>query len=193
MGWIDENGDFISISQKQVPGTSERTGDYEVLHNCTLAEHRNNDGDSFDVIHNGKKHTFRLYFVDAPEKRLHQYNGDRISEQAAYFGITDVAAIDTGQAAKDYTIKVLQRRPFDVSTKWEAVFGSERVYAFVEFREADNAEPRFLSQELVHLGLARIHTKGADLPNGTHWKKHREYLQGLEAKARSAKIGAWSR
>lgn len=192
-GWIDEDGEFRSPADQQVQGTWDSSGKYEILRNCTLAAHRNNDGDSFDVLHNGKKHTVRLYFVDAPEKYRHKFNGKRISEQANYFGIDDDAAIDAGMAAREYTLGVLGKRPFDVSTKWEAVYDSERIYAFVQFRSSDADDPQFLSEQLVKLGLARIHTKGEDLPNGTPWKKHRQYLRGLEATARGSKKGAWGK
>jgi endonuclease YncB( thermonuclease family) len=187
-GWIDEDGRFLPAGDGQASsGKSKQAGDYEVLRGCTLADHRNNDGDSFDIFHGGKRHTLRLYFVDAPEKRRHQYNGKRIGEQAAYFGISDNAAIKTGEEARDFTLAELRRAPFDVSTKWERVFDSERFYAFVSFGN------EFLCEQLVERGLARIHTKGADLPDGTPWKEFREHLRSLEGAARAGHRGAWGK
>ena len=41
--------------------------EWEKLQNCRLAPDQYKDGDSFHVLHDGKSHIFRLYFVDCPE------------------------------------------------------------------------------------------------------------------------------
>jgi endonuclease YncB( thermonuclease family) len=200
LGWIDESGDFRSPSNdpgkptsSSNPGAEESLGKYQLLRGCVLADDRNNDGDSFLVRHGRDEHVLRLYFVDCPEKRRHQYNGERIHEQAQYFKISDDAAIQTGLAAKDFTEKLLRKAPFDVATKWEEVYSSGRFYSFVMLpaESGKSSGQRYLCQELIKQGLGRIHTKGADLPTGTPWRKFRDQLRDDEARAKSARKGGW--
>ncbi|MGK0186534.1 MAG: endonuclease YncB(thermonuclease family) [Verrucomicrobiales bacterium] len=197
LGWIDESGDFqspsISLPGSGSPGEKESLGSYDLLHGCSLVSDRNNDGDSFVIQHGNKKHTIRLYFVDCPEKRRHQHNGERIHEQAQYFKISDNEAIETGIAAKEFTLRLLTSGRFDVATKWERVYGSERFYGFVilDAQGGKNSGPTYLSESLVANGLGRIHTKGADLPTGGKWRKFKDHLKNVESSARSAGKGGW--
>ena len=46
-------------------------------------------------------------------------------------------------------------------------------------------------EHLVEKGLGRIHTKGAEVPDGGSWKNQRRKLRDLEGKAKGQKIGGW--
>lgn len=163
---------------------------YEVLTGCALVENRNNDGDSFKIRRDGGVHEFRLYFVDAPEKRLHQHNGERLDHQGRYFGgLSRNRTIAIGQQAKELAGELMSARPFRVETRWQPVFDSGRFYAFVFFDD-DGDE---LSEKLVRAGLARIYTEGADLPDGRKKADFERHLKKLEAEAKKNKRGAWRR
>lgn len=165
---------------------------FEELKAARLVDHRDNDGDSFHLAHgDGEEHEFRLYFVDAPEKRLHQYNGRRIEEQARYFGILSVDdTVQIGQGARAFTEDLLRSRPFTVHTRWQRVFGSERCFAFVFFEESDGKREE-LSEKLVRAGLCRIYTQGANLPDGRRERDFTQHLRTLEQEAKAARQGAW--
>ncbi len=160
---------------------------YEVLDSASLVDHRDNDGDSFLVQHQGGTHIFRLHFVDAPEKRLHQFNADRLQQQARYFGeLTQEQVLAMGQRARDYTLAALAQRRFTVHTRWREVYDSGRFYAFVLFEDGGD-----LMEELVAQGLVRIYTEGAQHPDGRSESEYRKRLQALEADAKRARRGAW--
>ena len=180
------------LNHRHQPGAPRQSSDrFETLENCHLIDHRNNDGDSFHVEHKGKTYEFRLYYVDCPEKRRHQYNGDRLAEQGLALGnLSERETIKVGEAAKKFTENMLEERAFTVTTKWESVFRSGRYYAFVS-TPALGSDHRFLHESLVTRGLARIHTKGVNLPDGTPWKRQRAHLKELEKIARSKQLGAW--
>jgi endonuclease YncB( thermonuclease family) len=172
------------------------TGAYEFYRGCTLAEARNNDGDSFLVkLPDGKKAEFRLYFVDTPESAFKSYPGgdtnhQRIREQAADLGgITPEQAVEIGKKAKAYSLGLLASRPFDLHTSWDSPFNDNRFHAFVEIKESGRS--RWLHELLVEKGLVRIHTKGADLPDGTPSAKHKAHLKELQAAAKKNGAGAW--
>jgi endonuclease YncB( thermonuclease family) len=173
-----------------------RTTAFETHQGCTLVEARGNDGDSFVVkLPDGKKAEFRLYFVDAPESAFKTYSGGdtnhrRIHDQAADLGgITPQQAVEIGKKAKAFTSGVLASRPFDLHTCWDSPFNDNRFHAFVEIRQ--NGKSRWLHEVLVEKGLVRIHTKGADLPDGTRSAKHKTRLQELQANAKKSAAGAW--
>jgi endonuclease YncB( thermonuclease family) len=159
-------------------------------------EARNNDGDSFLVkLPDGKKAEFRLYFVDTPESAFKSYPGGdtnrpRIREQAADLGgITPEQAVEIGKKAKSFSLGVLASRPFDLYTSWDSPFNDNRFHAFVEVKQ--DGMPRWLHENLVEKGYARIHTKGADLPDGTVSAKHKARLKVLENAAKRTQAGAW--
>ena len=175
---------------------SERSGTYELFRNCALAEARHNDGDSFLVrLPDGKKAEFRLYFVDTPESAFKSYAGgdnnhQRIREQAADIGgITPQQAVKIGQDAKHFALELLGSRPFEIHTCWDSPFNDQRYHAFV--RVIQDGKPRWLHELLVEKGFVRIHTKGADLPDGTSATKHKAHLKELESTAKRAQVGAW--
>lgn len=170
---------------------SKSAGDFDTLTRCRLVEHRDNDGDSFHIAHEGGQHEFRLYFVDCPEKRLHQFNGDRLREQGRYFG--DLSMEETlriGGEARALVARLLGARPFVVRTRWTGVFGSGRFYAFVSVRDERGVEED-LCEILVREGLCRIHTEGSALPDGRSEREFEAHLRALEREARARHAGAW--
>ena len=150
-----------------------------------------NDGDSFVVTHRGGTHTLRLYFVDCCEKRRYDLVRSRIVDQAAYFGgITETQVITLGRRARDRTKELLTTRPARYHTRWERVFDSERFYAHVEV-QTESGDWQQLAAVLVAEGLARIHTKPADLPDGTAAVQFTGTLRQLERTARTRRLGGW--
>jgi endonuclease YncB( thermonuclease family) len=174
------------------PAPTQRTGAYETFAGCRFVEHRQNDGDSFRVkLQDGRVEQFRLYFVDCPESEFRSYRGgatnhERIHEQAQAFAISDQQAVEIGSRAKSRVHDLLGHGSFTLHTRWDDPFGDERYHAFV--LSADGA---WLDEILVSEGLARIHTKGADLPDGTSMKLHQSHLREIEKEARRKHRGAW--
>lgn len=205
--WIFDayrQGNPGSFSGKATPGESggdtptppARTGHYETYTDCTLAADRGNDGDSFRVNLPGRKsEVLRLYFVDAPESDFRSYGGGnnnhgRIADQAKDLGgISPQQAVDIGKKAREFTLTHLAKAPFTVHTVWDSPFGDRRYHAFVEL--SYRGKPRFLNELLVEKGFARIHTKGAPLPDGTAKGRQEDHLYNLQRAAKSAKAGAW--
>ena len=174
----------------------QKAGGYEVFRGCTLVATRNNDGDSFLVkFPDGRRSIVRLYFVDAPESAFKSYRGGdtnhaRIADQAADLGgITSRQAVEIGKQAKQFTLGLLAAAPFDIFTRWDSPFRDRRYHAFVQVKVG--GKPRWLHELLVEKGLARIHTKGAALPDGTSYQKQKTRLKGLENTAKKNETGAW--
>lgn len=186
-------------TQPSAPASSPgRTGVYETFAGCTLAEARDNDGDSFLArLPDGRKVRVRLYFVDAPESAFKRYAGgdtnhERIRQQAAVFdGITPEQAVEVGKEAKAFTLGLLEKGPFTLHTVWDSPYQDERYHAFVEVR--DGSRTRLLHELLVERGLVRIHTKPADLPDGTKVSEQRKRLLEKQRVARQAGKGAWGK
>jgi len=181
-------------SPKMTP--SQSNGRYETHTRCALVDFRNNDGDSFKVrFPDGSEAELRLYFVDTPESAFKNYPGGdtnhhRIRDQAADMGgVTPEQVVETGQAAKDFVIGLLESRPFTVHTLWDSPFDDERYHAFIEVESGGRS--RWLHEILVERGLARISTKPADLPDGTSAERHRGKLRAMEEAARKSKVGVW--
>jgi len=149
-----------------------------------------NDGDSFKVrTPNGEELEIRLYFVDTNEskdKRFEDHKA-RVQDQANYFGLSYDQAIQLGATAKRHTAEQLAQKPLTILTKRELVYGGPRIYAFVYIDGIG-----WWPEHLVRNGLARIHTKGADMPDGTHWQKRKDILKRLETEAQANKRGGWS-
>lgn len=164
---------------------------YDQLDGCRLVDHRNNDGDSFQVRHGDRQFELRLYYVDSAEKYLsdrYENQRRRVGEQARDFGgITIDQTVELGQQAKVHTLDVLKGKTFTVYTKWEQVYDGDRYYGFVKLPDSDE----FLAEELVEQGLVRIHTKGETTPEGVSFYKHRDHLRALEKEAKAAARGAW--
>jgi endonuclease YncB( thermonuclease family) len=174
------------------PVAPARTAAYETFTGCRFQEHRQNDGDSFRVkLPDGRVEQFRLYFVDCPESEFRSYRGgatnhERIHEQAEDFGVSDEQAVEIGRRAKARTHDLLGRGSFTLHTRWDDPFNDERYHAFIL-----PAGGEWLDETLVREGLARIHTKGADLPDGIPVKVHKARLEEIEKEARKARRGAW--
>ncbi|WP_367875352.1 thermonuclease family protein [Luteolibacter sp. Populi] len=170
-----------------------KTGAYQKFSGCRYEEHRQNDGDSFRVLlPDGRVEQFRLYFVDCPESQFRTYSGgadnhERIHEQALYFGISDKQAVEIGARAKARVHELLGKGSFTLHTRWEDPFGDQRYHAFI----LPSGGPG-LDETLVREGLARIHTKGAELPDGIPTKARQAQLRELEGQAKKAKRGAWA-
>ncbi len=188
-----------TLQQTEIPTPTKTTrppaktqSGYETLRNARLVEHRDNDGDSFHIAHDGgQDDEFRLYFVDVPEKRLHQFNGRRIEEQGRYFGgLSTQQTIEAGLQAKAMTEKLLKTRRFTIQTRWQRVFDSARCFAFVFFAE-EGGKTEELGEKLVRAGLCRIYTQGANLPDGRREKEFEQHLKALEREAKARKQGAW--
>lgn len=183
-------------SSEGPPRAPARTGHYETYRGCILVESRGNDGDSFLLkLPDGRNVEFRLYFVDAPESDFKNYGGgrnnhSRIQDQAADLGgITPQQAVTIGKKAKDFTLATLSARPFVIHTNWDSPFNDNRFHAFVELEQT--GKRRWLHEVLVEKGLVRIHTKGADLPDGTSYAKHKAHLKDLQSAAKKDGLGAW--
>jgi len=169
---------------------------FEVLDDCKLKYHRNNDGDSFHVLHGGKETEFRLYYVDTAESQYKSYrdgnnNGDRIREQGDYFGgLNREQTTALGTQAKKFALNLLEKQAFTVVTQWENVDGPERKHAFVMVNW--RGREVWLHELLVAQGLVRIHTKPFTLPDNTSASRQRRKLKELEADAKAAKRGGWN-
>ncbi len=190
--WLVEQGrDGASGGPRPFPPLA--SGTYEVFTGCRLEAHRQNDGDSFRIrLADGRVEEFRLYYVDAPESAFRSYAGGRdnhrrISEQARDLGISDEQAVEIGRRAKQRVHDLLARGAFTVHTAWDDPFNDRRYHAFIQ----PSTGP-LLHETLVREGLVRIHTKPADLPDGTPVKRRLADLHELEAAARQAKQGAWA-
>ncbi len=186
-------------------------GGFEILEDCQLLAHKNNDGDSFFVGQGDNEYTFRIYFADAPEKYLsdkYKNQRKRVAEQGEYFGgLNPEQTVEVGKQAKEFTLNQLEGKSFTVLTKWEAVYDSERYYAFVLLPGSTVEQPKFLCEALVENGLARIHTKGPGQVQDYGSKRFggpekdqggqgfgrglKQRLNQSEKKAKKAKAGAW--
>lgn len=176
---------YFNYLAERIHARSGKLGEFDVLAGARLVDHGANDGDSFHVSHGGDEFVFRLYFVDCPEKDSRRFS-QRLAEQGEYFGglaVDDV--VELGLEAEEFVEDLLAQQDFSVATRWEEVYDSGRYYAFV------TVGGRLLSERLVERGLARIHTKGVDLPDGEKFHHQREDLRQLEAKAKAARIGGW--
>ena len=177
-----------STSPPKKGSSTDLVGGFDVLRGARLTDYRNNDGDSFQIEHKGEHYEFRLYFVDAPEKRAHSKNTERIGYQARYFGITPEQSVQIGTEAKQFTEELLEDG-FNVYTKWEPVYESGRYFAFVEVDR--NGKSSLLSEELTEQGLSRIYTQGKELPDGRSEREFETHLKKIEAEAKRSRAGAW--
>jgi|GEM_PF-3569302 len=64
------------VLRKLTPVTTGKP--YVFLTECRLITLRNSDGDIFHIQHKKGENEFRLHFVDAPESRSHECNGEWI-------------------------------------------------------------------------------------------------------------------
>lgn len=176
---------LISCAQPVVAQKAPAAKPFERFGGCTLEPDEWTDGDSFRVrLPDGRLETFRLYFVDTTESRS---RGERSDKQAAYFDLTREEAIQLGNEAKQFTARALSK-PFTIQTRWRAVFGGPRFYAFVFTSDGDD-----LAELLVRNGLARIYGPRSPTPHGRDSRAYRARLKQLEAAAKAAGVGGWRR
>jgi len=172
---------FSTANAQQPPPGWER------LEKCRLSPGEHMDGDSFHVLHEGKNHIFRLYFVDCAETDASFPK--RIEDQMEDFGLANEAAVlKAGEHAKEFTRKMLSG-PFTVFTKWEDARGNskqKRHYAVVLIGSKN------LAEELARAGWARAYGMPADYPNATRGKQFRDTLRRLQAAAIRGKLGAFA-
>ena len=156
---------------------------------CIYKPQRWNDGDSFHVILPDRKEVIcRLYFVDTPEEE--PVYADRIAEQAAYFGIAPDAAIQIGREASEFTKQALTK-PFTIHTRWRRALGRSAIWRY--YAIVVTADGRDLNELLVSNGLARIYGTRTPLPDGRDSRTYLARLAELEAPAKAARRGAWSK
>ena len=147
-----------------------------------MVESGANDGDSFMVKHGNKSFLFRLYSVDTAETTMSF--PDRVSAQAAHFGITPDQALKAGLEAEKFAKRLLVR-PFTVQTCWQDAKGNSQVPRF--YAVITLSDGKDLAEQLAAAGLARVYgftptTPGFSLPK----------LQSLERLARGRKLGAYA-
>jgi endonuclease YncB( thermonuclease family) len=182
------------LAKKDGADTPRISAGWERIEGCRWVEHDRNDGDSFRLrLPDGKVEEFRLYFVDTPESEFRTYgegrsNHKRIADQARALGIQPEQAVEVGKKAKALVHDWCARRELVIVTQWDDPFGDRRYHAFVEMPAGDE---QWLHERLVQAGVARIHTKGSDLPSGTPEAEQEKHLRELEAVARDQRVGAW--
>lgn len=154
---------------------------------CKLIDNRYNDADSFHVRTKSDHFIFRLYFVDACETS--RQIPDRVSEQAAYFGIDEERALALGLEACAFT-KSFLADGFKVQSKRDDARGMSdqpRFFGLVGVGDKD------LGEELVRRGLARVYGAPTDLPDGTSSRDVWSRMRTLERAAREQGVGGWSK
>ncbi len=159
-------------------------GGWTAIRGAQLNEERYYDGDSFELRTARSRRMYRLYFVDAPETDLSF--PDRVQEQADYWRISIERTLELGEEARRF-VREFARGGVTVHHRREDAAGrTERTYGLVE------AGGRWLDEALVEAGLARLHGKGTDLPDGIAEHRHWARLRAAERRAKEAKVGAWS-
>jgi len=162
-------------------------GEWQTLEKCRLAPDQYMDGDSFHVLHEGKNHIFRLYFVDCPETDTSF--PQRIADQMEDFGFAnEKAVLAAGEKAKEFTKKMLSGQ-FTVLTKWENARGNSRQarnYAVIFVGKKN------LAEELARSGWARAYGMPADYPDAARAKSFKNGLRRLQANAIRQKLGAFA-
>ncbi|MBC8002813.1 MAG: helix-hairpin-helix domain-containing protein [Opitutaceae bacterium] len=167
--------------------TSENPeGKWEVLEGCILSTNSISDGDSFQVEHKGRTYIFRIYFVDAPESDASLT--DRITDQAAYFGLSPADVARGGKLAGEFTRDKLSGREFTVVTRWQNAMGRSTLARFYGIALVQGKN---LSEELVAAGFARIYGLRANWPEGTRSTTTINKLKNLEMQAREQRRGLW--
>ena len=162
-------------------------GEWQTLEKCRLAPDQYMDGDSFHVLHEGKNHIFRLYFVDCPETDTSF--PQRIADQMEDFGLAnEKAVLAAGEKAKEFTKKMLSGQ-ITVLTKWENARGNSRQarnYAVIFVGKKN------LAEELARSGWARAYGMPADYPDAARAKSFKNGLRRLQANAIRQKLGVFA-
>jgi endonuclease YncB( thermonuclease family) len=168
------------------PAGAEPPRAWEQWDDCRLVADRFFDGDSFQVQHGKSISVLRLYSADAPE--TDDGYGTRISEQAAYFGVTNAEVLRGGAVAKEFAAKFLAT-PFRVITRRKTAPGASRAERFYAIIERDGVR---LDAALIQAGLARATTEAADFPDAPAGHTRLTELRALEQKAAFDRKGLWA-
>ena len=164
---------------------SHVAANWEQWSGCQWDRTRYFDGDSFHIIRAGHQHVIRLYFADAPETDRN-FPG-RLSEQAAYFGVTENEVLSAGLEARELTARFLAR-PFRVTTRREPAPGVSRTPRLYALIERDGLK---LHEALVAAGLARATAPPAAFPTRSAGTSETLRLRQLERAAAHARKGLW--
>ena len=183
--FLGGNAGSNDLQAQQRIGANAASNKWEVLEGCRLVEKGARDGDSFHVRHRDREYVFRLYFVDAPE--ITSTERDWVEDQAAYFGVTTAQVMELGSEASRFTAAQLKEE-FSVITRWENARGMGNLARFYAVILVDG---KSLSAELVRNGLARIHGRLANWPDGPRSSKIMSELKNLELDAHQQRRGAW--
>jgi len=160
------------------------------LDGATRINSGGNDGDSFQILHAGKKQIIRLYYVDCPETRATtKADAERVQEQTRYFGLPDTArTFKYGRQAAAFTKQQLAQ-PFTVHTAFTDARGRSkggRVYGFVT-----TADGKDLATLLIQNGFARSFGFRRALPDGTRRDEVTARLDDQETVAMLKRKGIW--
>ena len=159
---------------------------WRIVEDCKLIESESNDGDSFHVRYKKRHYIFRLYFVDAPE--TDSSVPERVTEQAQYWGVDEKTALRIGHEAAKFARDFL-KDGFTVMTKFDDARGRSdrgREYAIIKVGD------KYLAEELVRNGLARIHGVNVDIPDGPSEQNFIWRLKSAEREAKSRQLGGWA-
>jgi endonuclease YncB( thermonuclease family) len=159
--------------------------EWQTLTNCRLIENESNDGDSFHVKADGEEYLFRLYHADTPESETDSVVAERITQQAAHFGISEEQSIEGGKTAKEFTEKALSR-PFSVVTRFQKAMGRSKLQRYYAIILVDGKND--LAELLIRAGMARAFGQVvADAPKG---KEMAQYVS-MEKQSRATKMGLY--
>jgi len=158
------------------------SGKWEKLTNCRMVPNPADDGDSFYIRSGGREFLFRLYSVDAAETTMNY--PERVAAQAQHFGITPEQAVRAGVEAEKFTARLLGGAAITVDTCWQDAKGNSAVPRYYAVITVDGKD---LAEQLAAAGLARVY--GFTPVNFPGFSLER--LQGLERRARAARLGAY--
>jgi endonuclease YncB( thermonuclease family) len=165
---------------------------WEKLTRCEYHQGSHSDGDSIEILRDGKRYIFRLYFVDCVE--TNRDSRARRAVQSRYFGLdgrAQASALRVAYLASTFTRSQL-REPFTIYTRWQPVdadSGNPAIRAFVETAKGDD-----LATLLVGEGLAIIRHGAKAVshhPDGRSATEFSAHLTTVERQAREKKRGAW--
>ena len=131
------------------------------------------DGDTIDVVIDGKKQRVRVLGIDCAET----YNKDKAAQQSRTWNQSPAAVLRLGNAAKAFANETCYQQDVEVVVGYEGRDDYGRLLAYVEINGVD------LGTELLILGLAEARREPHSRKSNYH---------DLERTARSNKLGLWS-
>ena len=173
-------------------GPARIKSEFTVFTKATPVENDNTLGHRFYFNDEHRSlHLLNLYFVECPPLEVDESTNLALTRLSAYFGDVPLDKLaEMGGTSRDVAQKQLLR-PFRIATLFEPSKQRPGIYGFVLLRKPDGSE-EYLSEFLVREGLAAIRPEGSHLPYGEPRARYREYLVGLEKKAKEAKRGIWA-